>query len=44
MIITFRLFHDAPGPDVFIAEAKTSVGDLMEQSHSNEGALDFCLL
>ncbi|KAJ7675404.1 hypothetical protein B0H14DRAFT_992184 [Mycena olivaceomarginata] len=37
MILTFRLFHDAPGPDVSIAEAKTSVGDLMDQSHSNEG-------
>ncbi|KAJ6574321.1 hypothetical protein B0H19DRAFT_985970, partial [Mycena capillaripes] len=37
MILTFRLFHDGPGPDVLIAEAKTSVADLMEQSHSNEG-------
>lgn len=40
MILTFRLFHDAIGPDVLIAEAKTSVADLMEQFHSNEGALD----
>ncbi|KAJ7199387.1 WD40 repeat-like protein [Mycena pura] len=37
MILTFRLYHDAPGPDVFIAKAETSVADLMEQSHSNEG-------
>ncbi|KAJ7197973.1 WD40-repeat-containing domain protein [Mycena pura] len=36
-ILTFRLFHKAPGPNVFIAEAETSVADLMEQSNSNEG-------
>ncbi|KAJ7936506.1 hypothetical protein B0H13DRAFT_2442451 [Mycena leptocephala] len=36
MTLTFRLFHDAPGPDVFLAEAKTSVTDLIAQSHPNE--------
>ncbi|KAK6995665.1 WD40 repeat-like protein [Favolaschia claudopus] len=28
--LTFRLFHDAPGPDVRIAEAEISVGELRQ--------------
>ncbi|KAK6971358.1 WD40 repeat-like protein [Favolaschia claudopus] len=35
-MLTFRLLHDAPGPDVRIAEAETTVGELMEQSSPNE--------
>ncbi|KAK7026923.1 hypothetical protein R3P38DRAFT_3268031, partial [Favolaschia claudopus] len=35
-MLTFRLLHDAPGPDVRIAEAETTVGELIEQFSPNE--------
>ncbi|KAK6993276.1 WD40 repeat-like protein, partial [Favolaschia claudopus] len=38
-MLTFRLLHDAPGPDVRIAEAETTVGELMEQSFPNEAVV-----
>ncbi|KAK7059455.1 WD40 repeat-like protein [Favolaschia claudopus] len=38
-MLTFRLLHDAPGPDVRIAEAETTVGELMEQSSPNEAVV-----
>ncbi|KAK7005535.1 WD40 repeat-like protein [Favolaschia claudopus] len=36
-MFTFRLFHDAPGPDVTIAEAQISVQHFMEQPNSSDG-------